>query len=220
LSVAGGLAALVAIAFIVWKLTSKRFSQFDNDEGTINWPNLQKDPEVVPPRPAPSIGAASTANSTVDLVKDPYAVPPLPQNNGGLGPYRDDASGFYDPYRGPVPQTFATPPTSSDGHQQGWVGGEAIPMSTYASGRASPGPNLYANAARSVSPGPNIAYAAGVDPMQRTGTPVQRMGTPVQRMATPVGGAATFQEIVRAGTPGGGAVPYRTGTPGYGYGGR
>lgn len=169
--------------------------------GVINWPDLQKDPEVVPPRPAPSVSAGTT--STVDLVKDPYAVPPLPQNNGGLGPYRDDASGFYDPYRGPVPQAFSTPPTSTDGHQQGWVGGEAIPMSTY--GRTSPGPNL--------------AYGGGiVDPMQRTGTPVQRMATPVQRMATPVGGAATFHEIVRSGTPG--AAPYRTGTPGYGYGGR
>lgn len=183
--------------------------------GVINWPDLQKDPApaIVAPRPAPS--AVSTTNSTVDLVKDPYAVPPLPQNNnGGLGPYRDDASGFYDPYRGPIPQTFSTPPTSTDGHPQGWVGGEAIPMSTYTSGRTSPGPNF--------------AYGGVVDPMQRTGTPVQRMATPVQRMATPpvqrmatpVGGPATFQEIVRANTPGGGPVPYRTGTPGYGYGGR
>ena len=169
----------------------------------INWPDLQKEPEVIPPRPTPSIGAASTAASTVDLAKDPYAVPPLPPNNGGPGPYRDEASGFYDPYRGPVPQTFATPPGSSEGHQQGWAGGEAIPMSTYASGRTSPGPNL----------------AYGADPLQRTGTPVQRIGTPVQRLGTPVGGA-TFQEIARAGTPGGGATPYRTGTPGYGYGGR
>jgi hypothetical protein len=164
----------------------------------INWPDLQKDPEVNPPRPAPS-----TTASTTELVKDPYAVPPLPQNNAGLGPYHDEA-GFYDPYRGPIPTTFATPPASTDGHPQGWVGGEAIPMSTYSSGRASPGPNL--------------GYG-GVDPMQRTGTPVQRMATPVQRMATPVGGA-TFQEIVRTGTPVGGPVPYRTGTPGYGYGGR
>jgi hypothetical protein len=86
--------------------------------------------------------------------------------------------------------------------------GEAIPMSTYGSGRTSPGPNL--------------AYGA-VDPMQRTGTPVQRMATPVQRMATPVGGGgATFQEIVRGTTPGGVPPPYRTATPGYGgygYGG-
>jgi hypothetical protein len=186
-------------------MTRKRFSQFDTDDGVINWPDVQKDPAVVAPRPAPS--AASTTNSTVDLVKYPYAVPPLPKNtHGGLGAYRDDASGFYDPYRGPVPQAFSTPPTSTDGHQQGWVGGEAIPMSTYASGRTSPGPNF--------------AYGGGMDPMQRTVTPVQRMGTPVQRMATPVGGAATFQEIARGGTPGGGPVPYRTGTPGYGYGGR
>ena len=170
--------------------------------GAINWPDLQKDPEVVPPRAAPSASAASTTNSTTELAYDPYAVPPLPPQASG---YRDDPSGFYDPYRGPVPQTFATPPASTDGHQQGWAVGEAIPMSTYASGRSSPGPN--------------VAYGGAMDPMQRTGTPVQRMATPVQRAATPAG-AATFQEIVRASTPGGGAVPYRTGTPGYGYGGR
>lgn len=176
--------------------------------GVINWPSLQKDPDVIAPRPAPT--TTSRSNSTADLVKDsykdPYAVPPLPPNNAGLGPYHDDASAFYDPYRGPIPQTFATPPASTDGHPQaqGWMGGEAIPMSTYASGRTSPGPNL--------------AYGA-VDPMQRIGTPVQRMATPVQRMATPVGGA-TFQEIPRGGTPGGVPPPYRTGTPGYGYGGR
>lgn len=176
--------------------------------GVINWPDLQKDPNVIAPRPTPAPAPTSLTASTVDLVKDPYAVPPLPQNNGGLAPYRDDSSGFYDPYRGPIPQTFSTPPTSTDGHPQGWMGVEAIPMNTYASGRTSPGPNL--------------AYGA-VDPMQRTGTPVQRMATPVQRMATPVGGAATFQEIARTGTPGapmGGPPPYRTGTPGYGYGGR
>ena len=172
--------------------------------GVINWPDLQKDPAAVgvAPRPAPT--SASTTNSTVELVKDPYAVPPLPVNN--RGPYGDDPSTYYDPYRGPVPQTFTTPPASTDGHPQGWVGGEAIPMSTYASGRMSPGPNL--------------AYG-GVDPMQRTGTPVQRMATPVQRMATPVGGAATFQEIARTGTPAGGAPPYAPGYGyGYGYGGR
>lgn len=35
LSVAGGLAALGAIAFIAWKLTRKRFSQFDGDDGML-----------------------------------------------------------------------------------------------------------------------------------------------------------------------------------------
>jgi hypothetical protein len=35
LSVAGGLAALGAIAFIAWKLTRKRFSQFDTDDGML-----------------------------------------------------------------------------------------------------------------------------------------------------------------------------------------
>jgi hypothetical protein len=166
--------------------------------GVINWPDLQKEPEVIAPRPAPSVGAASITASSVDLAKDPYAVPPLPpQNNSSLGPYHDDPA-YYDPYRGPIPQTFSTPPGSTDAHPQAWAGGEVIPMNTYTSGRTSPGPNF--------------AYSGGVDPMQRTGTPVQRMATPV--------GGATFQEIARGGTPGAGAMPYRTGTPGYGYGGR
>ena len=78
-----------------------------------------------------SIGYAdSTANSTVELPPDPYAIPPLPHLDPNQ-PYRDDPSGaFYDPYRGPVPQSFNP------------VGpGEVIPMTQLAgAGRRSPGP--------------------------------------------------------------------------------
>src|SRR5258706_7874956 len=98
--------------------------------GVINWPDLQKDPDVgvAPVRPAPS---ASTTGSTVDLVKDPYALPPLPVNTRGA--YRDDPSIFYDPYRGTIPQTFTSPPKSPDPHPHAWSGGAAIPLTTYAS---------------------------------------------------------------------------------------
>jgi hypothetical protein len=78
-----------------------------------------------------SIGYAdSTANSTTELPPDPYAIPPLPHLDPNQ-PYRDDPNtGFYDPYRGPVPQSFNP------------VGpGEVIPMTQLAgTGRRSPGP--------------------------------------------------------------------------------
>lgn len=142
--------------------------------------------------------------SSVDVSQDPYSVPPLPSQNNM--PYRDDPSrlnSYYDPYRGPVPQTFATPPASTDGHVQQW-GGEAIPMNAYPR-TTSPGPNLayndpYAGSmgpSRSTSPGPNLAY----------GLEGGRGGTPVQRMVTPnIGG----QELPRSGTPG-----YYTGSQPY-----
>lgn len=168
-------------------------------------------------------GTASAAASSVDLTKDPYAVPPMPQNNPVQ--YYDDPSGtagaaYYDPYRGPVPQTFHSPPESMDSHAHPYHPGEAIPMSTYASsGRQSPGPGMaYGNDpyARSQSPGPNaaygndpyagrrspgpmVAYGAGpVDPMGRSGTPLARVGTPGS-----IGyGAPTPQpDLMRTGTP-------------------
>lgn len=90
--------------------------------------------------------APSRNASTLDQSdpQDPYAVPPLPQFNPNQ-PYRDDPyaasnSAFYDPYRGPIPQTFHD--GSIDGH-------ENIPMSTYPLG------------SRSRSPGPGMAYDMG-----------------------------------------------------------
>lgn len=111
--------------------------------------------------------AASTAASAVDLyapnaAQDPYAVPPLPHQNPNL-PYRDDpVGGRYDPYSGPIPQTFADTDSIA--------GGEAIPMTQigrarspappmgYDLGRASPGPQMAYEAGR-MSPGPQAAFA-------------------------------------------------------------
>lgn len=104
---------------------------------------------------------AGAADSTAELYapgSDPYAIPPLPQNNPNA-PYRDDpyssqGPGYYDPYRGPVPQTF-NDAASVDSHpgmhnaQGYYTGGESIPMSNLApggvgvpGGRRSPNPQM------------------------------------------------------------------------------
>lgn len=103
---------------------------------------------------------------------DPYAVPPLPHLNPNQ-PYRDDptgATGYYDPYRGPVPGTL------EHGGGGEWAG-EAIPMTQMAAGagRMSPGPQaaydahavygadtMYDPGRR--SPGPQAAYGGRTSP--------------------------------------------------------
>ncbi|KAF7316662.1 hypothetical protein HMN09_00398900 [Mycena chlorophos] len=180
LAAAGGVAVLCLIGFFVWKLTRSRGGDFDDNEA-IKWPELNAhgDPSggtsnALPVSNTGRAGfdpgndlsrvpsAANTfSNSTTDFHSDdPYAVPPLPHMNPGQ-PYRDDpnamnTAGYYDPYNGPVPQTFneahgAPPPE--------WGGNEAIPMNQLP-GRASPGPQMaYAGAGRTPSPGPQMAYA-------------------------------------------------------------
>lgn len=95
---------------------------------------------------ANSIATTSTPELYGAGGQDPYAVPPLPHLNPNQ-PYHDDPgysqSEFYDPYRGPVPDSM-----SIDGHAvapQGY-GGEAIPMTQMA---------------RTRSPGPGMAYEMG-----------------------------------------------------------
>lgn len=73
--------------------------------------------------------------------QDPYAVPTAPHLNPSVPiPYRDDPNvgnaAFYDPYSGPVPQTFNE---ANNVPGSGWpqTGGEAYPMAQM--GRASPG---------------------------------------------------------------------------------
>jgi len=179
LSVAGGVALIGIIAFVIWKLTRKRFSDDFDDSEAIKWPELnahgdnvhalptnrtggagfETNSEVNLTRPdsrAGSTYAASAATSAADLyaphaTQDPYAVPPLPHLDPNQ-PYRDEPdAAYYDPYRGPVPQTFG------DGmsHEVG-VGGEAIPMTQINRSR-SPGPQMAYDAGRR-SPGPGMAY--------------------------------------------------------------
>ena len=119
-----------------------------------------------------SVGYApsTAANSTAELQPDPYAVPPLPHLDPNQ-PYHDDpTSRFYDPYRGPVPQSFEQT-GGAVGAGVGAVGGvgqpgEAIPM-TQLAGRRSPGPSAaygvggdFAASGRAVSPGPHAAYGS------------------------------------------------------------
>ncbi|KAL5526510.1 hypothetical protein ACEPAF_8234 [Sanghuangporus sanghuang] len=122
----------------------------------------------------------TAADSTADLYApggDPYAVPPLPHLNPNQ-PYRDDpglgSQGYYDPYRGPLPQTFNdTASVSSAGPHAG----EAIPMSNLgvatAAGRRSPGPQVGLDMGRvspqppmagRQSPGPSLAYDGRTTP--------------------------------------------------------
>jgi len=181
-------AVLCVIGFFVWKFTRKRLGEFDNSE-EIKWPELNAHDTAVP-LPTHRTGGAgfdtearrsslgytpsTAANSTAELQPDPYAVPPLPHMDPNQ-PYHDDPNtGFYDPYRGPVPQTL---------EHGGGIPGEAIPMTqlagrrspgpvaafdggggNYGSGRASPGPHAAfgsGDLGGRASPGPQHAFAGG-----------------------------------------------------------
>ncbi|KZT40033.1 hypothetical protein SISSUDRAFT_1060688 [Sistotremastrum suecicum HHB10207 ss-3] len=190
LSVAGGVAVLGIVAFIIWKLTRKRFSDFDVDGEAIKWPELTHESHALPTRAtgragidddggvgtgldrndsALFSGTSTAAASMTDLhhSNDPYAVPPLPQFDPNQ-PYRDDPGAYhgqdayYDPYRGPVPQTIYDPAAAP----------ETIPMNTYSAPGYAP-PAGYARTGspgpRSRSPGPIQAY--GVDNGRRSPGP-------------------------------------------------
>ncbi|KAI0255138.1 hypothetical protein BJV78DRAFT_1181599 [Lactifluus subvellereus] len=169
LSVAGGVAILGVVGFFVWKFTRKRMNDFGGDE-EIKWPELNAHDTGVPlptnrtggsgfdtaadVRRSSVYAPSTAANSTAELQPDPYAVPPLPHLDPNQ-PYRDDPhAAFYDPYRGPIPQSF----------DQGTPGapGEAIPMTQFA-GRRSPGPGAAygGDLGGRASPGPRAAYPGG-----------------------------------------------------------
>ncbi|KAG6902830.1 hypothetical protein C0995_010715 [Termitomyces sp. Mi166 len=195
ISVAGGVAAIAIIAFIVWKFTRKRFTDFDDNEA-IKWPELNAHGENVASHPLPvnntgrsgfdtgsepSLSRVASASnySTPDVASrsDPYAVPPLPHMDPNQ-PYRDEptaATGYYDPYRGPVPGSI------EHGHGNDDWTGENIPM-TQMAGRSSPGPQAAFTAegygtgrqspslispydvGRTGSPGPQLAYGGRTSP--------------------------------------------------------
>ncbi|KAF5359670.1 hypothetical protein D9756_003226 [Leucocoprinus leucothites] len=189
MSVAAGVAVIGIVGFFVWKFTRKRFSDFDDNEA-IKWPELNAQSGDVPGThalPARDTGRSGfDTGSEADLSRvnsasnystpdfgttgsDPYAVPPLPHLNPNQ-PYRDDpsgASGFYDPYRGPVPGTLE--------HGTGdWQTGEAYPMTQFGhpQARASPAPDYisYDTGRQSPalygrgSPAPQVAYGGRVSP--------------------------------------------------------
>jgi hypothetical protein len=134
--------------------------------------------------------ASFGANSTPDLSgpnADPYAVPPLPHLNPAQPqPYLDDPAGggasaspYYDPYRGPVPGTFAdNVPLEGNGYGYG----DAIPMTQLPPGRTrSPGPAAAYEGivgrrspgpqAGRMSPGPLGALGGNVGMMERSKSP-------------------------------------------------
>ncbi|GLB40225.1 hypothetical protein LshimejAT787_0800960 [Lyophyllum shimeji] len=170
IAVSGGVAAIAIIAFIIWKFTRKRFADFDDNEA-IKWPELNAHGGNADSHPLPVHNTGRSGfdtGSEVSLSRvpsgsgashDPYAVPPLPHMNPNQ-PYRDDpttASGYYDPYRGPIPGTLEHGTGADD-----WAG-EAIPM-TQMDGRMGPnagygGPGQYDIGRQ--SPGPQAAYGMG-----------------------------------------------------------
>lgn len=150
-------------------ITVNRLHNATDEE--IKWPELNAHDANVVPLPTHRTGGSgidttadvrrnsvgyapsTAANSTAELNPDPYAVPPLPHLDPSQ-PYLDDPNGrFYDPYRGPVPQTF-----------ESVAPGEVIPM-TQLAGRRSPGPGAaygvdYVGGGRT-SPAPQVAYGGG-----------------------------------------------------------
>lgn len=192
LSVAGGVAVIAILCFFVWKFTRKRFTDFDDNEaikwpelnshgggggdvhalptnstGRAGF-GAENDSDLNLTR-APSPGgtyAQSITTSSVGGAHDPYAVPPLPHLNPNQ-PYRDDPGafgqpGFYDPYRGPIPNTFG----------EGVVepGVEAIPMTQMARTR-SPAPQLAYDMHGRASPSPQAGYGYGPGIVERAASP-------------------------------------------------
>jgi hypothetical protein len=118
-----------------------------------------------------SLAAASTEfPPPVGYAASPYSQPAPPS----VAYYDNDPNNpeYYDPYRGPVPQTISTPPPGQEPPvQYGAYGGPRTrspgPTLAYTdgsesiySGRRSPGPNAM-GAPRSNSPGPAVAYGGG-----------------------------------------------------------
>lgn len=185
LSVAGGVAVIGIISFFIWKFTRKRFADFDDNEAIkwpeLN--THGSDVHALPTKSTGRSGFGVENESEVNLARasspggyahsvaanslpetytnssDPYAVPPLPHLNPNQ-PYHDepgtyDQPGYYDPYRGPVPNTFGD--GFSDGHNT-----EAIQMTRMARTR-SPGPQMGYDAQSRASPGPQAAMGYALD---------------------------------------------------------
>jgi len=162
LSVAGGIAVLGAVAFVIWKFTRKRFSEFDAEGEEIKWPELGHESHALPTRPtgrvgvdddgydeagvdgagrrlgnyAPSSTTGETSMADLHSYNDPYAIPPLPHLDPNQ-PYHDDPTNYgahYDPYQGPVPQSFHDPSNVDR------INSRSPAPTNY--GRQSPGPSL------------------------------------------------------------------------------
>ncbi|KAG8951321.1 hypothetical protein FRC04_006561 [Tulasnella sp. 424] len=147
----------------------------------------------------------------------------------------DAASGYYDPYSGPVPEVFSPqtatgPGFAADAGRRSPGPNSAYDASGYGPRAASPGPNA-AYAPRSASPGPNVAYGG-----PRAASPGPNMAYGGPRAASPGPNAAYGPRSAspgpnaaygpRSASPGPGAAyaayGARSASPGpnYAYGGR
>ncbi|KZP00579.1 hypothetical protein CALVIDRAFT_533576 [Calocera viscosa TUFC12733] len=148
LSVAGGIALIGIVAFIIWKFTRKRFAGLDDFEDAIKWPEYKtgEDDMTMGPLPTRATGGAGVetsvyAPSEVDYDHDAHSVtggsttelvPPVSYASAPYSqpmpsqPYFDEAySGpqpgqYYDPYRGGAPGGMGYAPgrTTSPGPQR------------------------------------------------------------------------------------------------------
>ncbi|KAG8923640.1 hypothetical protein FRC01_012534 [Tulasnella sp. 417] len=153
----------------------------------------------------------SAMSSAVDLSRGPmehaqtapyYDNPPSQHPNyqhNTYGAASDAASGYYDPYSGPVPEVFspqtATGPSfAADAGRRSPGPNAAYDAGGYGPRAASPGPNA-AYAPRSASPGPNVAYGG-----PRAASPGPNMAYGGPRSASP--GPNTAYGGPRSASPG------------------
>ncbi|KAG8998444.1 hypothetical protein FRB90_012301 [Tulasnella sp. 427] len=244
--VAGVLAILGIGGFIWWKMSKKRFSGLEDTEDNFKWPDLNENTAMQPlPGRAESVRGGhdaaggttqselshgkpyydnqSAISSAADLSRGPveHAQSTAYYDNPNYhGASSDAASGYYDPYSGPVPEVFspqaATGPTfAMDAGRRSPGPNNAYDASGYGGRTASPGPNA-AYAPRSGSPGPNVAYGA-----PRAASPGPNVAYGAPRAASP--GPNVAYGAPRAASPGpNAAYGARSASPGPGaaYGAR
>lgn len=155
----------------------------------------------------------SAVSSAVDLSRGPmehapsaayYDNPQYPNyQHSAHGATSDAASGYYDPYSGPVPEVFSPQTATGPGfaseagrrspgpniaYDTSGYGPRAAspgPNAAYAPRSASPGPNVAYGGPRAASPGPNIAYGG-----PRAASPGPNMAYGAPRSASPGPNAA------------------------------
>lgn len=116
-----GVAVLIALVFVIWRLTQRRFSELDDAGDEIRWPELQPDGQTVLPSTLNPPGVRRTGGAGVEMDGDQEsdygeegkselvesssyekssvaygAVPNLPSAGGGAAVNRP--SSYYDPY--------------------------------------------------------------------------------------------------------------------------
>ncbi|EJU04897.1 hypothetical protein DACRYDRAFT_93309 [Dacryopinax primogenitus] len=177
LSVAGGIAVIGIIAFVIWKFTRKRFAGLDDFEDAIKWPEYKHgdDDMTMGPLPTRATGGAgvetsSYAHSEVDF--DAHSV-----TGGSTTDLVAPVSFASMPYSQPMPAQ----PYYDDGYGHGAQPGQYYNQTSmgYAPGRTT-------------SPGPQLSLAVGGDGTQDMyRSPTRGMGAgPAGMMSAPQRGAS------------------------------